>query len=308
MNVSRGRIDQRGASRRAFARGGASLGVGTLLAACGGGGGAKSVSPIEGVTPAGKVTYALWVASAEQGEMVNAQFRKFNEAHPKLQVEVVSTLGTGPYYEKVFSMLSGGTPPEVVTVDGRRMPEFVERGITQRLDGYLASDRELSPEAFVPGSFLEGYSVFKGTYHAVPNGPESPRVIFFNKRRFAEVGAPLPSALEGQGKWTWDAYVETTSRLSQGTPPDRSYGTRDYTLSLDHYSWIFSGGGTTLSDDFKRCVMDRPETMAALQFQADLMHKHRVAPVPGDSLGAGDRSSPAGWACSPAGYGRPRRF
>ena len=140
----------------------------------------------------------------------------------------------------------------------------------------------------MPGSFLEGYSVFKGAYHAIPGGPESPRIIFFNKRRFAEVGAPLPSTLEAQGRWTWEAYAETATRLSQGAPPARSYGTRDYLLSLDHYSWIFSGGGTTLSEDFKRCVMDRPETVAVLQLQADLLHKHRVAPVPGDALGAGD--------------------
>jgi multiple sugar transport system substrate-binding protein len=276
-----------GVSRRVVL-GGATGGAALLAAACGARATPGERSPVEGVTPGGKITWSFWAVSKEQADAALARIKDFHTQQPGIQVEAFYT-EWGVYREKITAMISAGNPPEVTQVDAYWMPWFVEKQLIQRLDPYIRGDRQFKLDAFLPGAFLEDHHVFKGTYYAVPNSAESPRVLFYNKQRFAEAGLTLPNTLEEQGRWTWEAYLDAATKLSKGTSPERYYGTRYYLgVTPEPHAWVTSNGGKTLSDDRKSFVGDMRETLEAWQFQADLIHRHRVAPPPGESLGAGD--------------------
>ena len=278
------------ASRRALmgaAAAAAASATGILAAACGvqDAGGPTSAGAVK---PSGKVTWSFWAVSQEQADGILAGIKQFQTEFPDVQVEA-SFVASAAYRDRMLSLVTAGTPPEVMQLQADMMPDYVAKGIVQRLDTFMKGDRTFKMDAYLPGGFMDRHQVFNGVPYGVPNQSESPRVLFYNKKRFAEEGIPLPSTLEQQGKWNWDAYQDAALRLSKGTSPDRSYGTREYMgVSPEQHSWVFLNGGKVLSDDLKTFVGDMPETTAAWQYQADLVLKHRAAPPPGENLGAGN--------------------
>lgn len=260
---------------------------GALLAAACGRAAPAEKSPA--VKAGGKITWSFWAVSQEQADGILARLKEFHGERPGIQVEAMYSSAGVPYREKILAMVTAGTPPEVMQVDSFFMPEFVSKGIVQKLDPYIKADKSFRLDSYLPGGFMDRHQVHNGVTYGMPNQSESPRVIFYNKQRFLESGLTIPNTLDDQGKWTWDAYLEAATRLSKGASPERFFGTREYLgVNAEQHSWVYLNGGKVLSDDLKSFVGDMPETMAAWQFQADLVLKHRVAPPPGENLGAGN--------------------
>lgn len=276
------------AATRRHMLGVATAAAGLLAAACGGQQGSTGTTPAGGAKPGGKITWSFWSANAEAVQSMLDQIKEFRVQNPTVEVEPVYTTSGQPYRDKVTAMITAGTPPDAMIVDAYWMPAFVESKMIQKLDPYLKADKSYKLDAFMPGAVLESHHVFKGVYYALPEAPESPRVLFYNGQRVVESGGADPNELEAQGKWTWESYADLATRMTKGQTPDRYFGTRDYLTSSAHWSFIASNGGKLLSDDLKTFVGDSPDTLAALQFQADLIHKLRVAPPPGENVGAGD--------------------
>jgi multiple sugar transport system substrate-binding protein len=245
-------------------------------------------SPLEGVKPGGKITWSFWAVSQEQADNTLARIAEFNQQNPHIQVEAL-WVSWGEYRSKIISLISAGTPPELTQVDAYDMPAFVEQQLIQPLDPYIKGDKSFNLDVFLPGAFLEDHHIFNGVYYSVPNGPESPRVLFYDRAKWLDAGLPLPNDLDTQGKWTWDSFLDALLRLSRGDGAARSFGiAAQLGVHPEPHSWIYSNGGKTLSDDRKTFIGDMAETVDALQFQADLIHKYNVAPRPGDDLGPGD--------------------
>lgn len=259
------------------------------LAACGGQPAPAERSAAADTKPGGKITWSFWTVSQEQADNALNRLKEFHAQNPTITVEALWT-PFGEYRTKVVSLVSAGTPPELMQADAYWMPDFVQRGLIQKLDTYMKGDRAFKLDDFLPGAFLENHHVFKGSHYGIPNGPESPKVLFYNKAKWAQNGLPLPNALDEQNKWTWDAFTEHLTKVSSGISPGRSYGiAAQLGVVPNPQSWILSNNGKTLSDDLKAFVgAENRETIEALQFQADLILKHKVAPPPGEDLGTGD--------------------
>jgi len=263
---------------------------GLLAAACGtaGGTGASERSPIEGVKPTGTINWSFWAVSQEQADNQLAQVKAFNAQQPDVKVEAIWVL-SGDYRSKIIALISAGTPPELTQVDAYDMSSFVAQKLIQRMDPYMKGDKTFKLDAFLPGAFLENHHIFGGAYYSVPNGPESPRVLFYNKAKWKDAGLPLPNQLDEQGKWTWDAFVDHMSRVTQTAGANKNWGiAAQLGVNPEPHSWISSNNGKTMSDDLKTFVGDTKDTIDALQFQADLIHRHKVAPTPSDDVGSGD--------------------
>src|SRR5689334_7398717 len=130
----------RAATRRTVFRAAAlaAAGAPALAAACtaGGAGGAAERSPAEGQQPGGKITWSFWAVSQEQADNALARLQEFKARNPGIQVDAYYT-AFDVYREKIVSMVSAGTPPEVTQVDAYWMPGFVQQGTIQRLDAYI---------------------------------------------------------------------------------------------------------------------------------------------------------------------------
>jgi multiple sugar transport system substrate-binding protein len=260
-------------------------------AACAGPAGPAERSPIEGVQPAGRITWMVPTPGAVQMDNMLNGMKRYEAGNPGVQVETLyPEFGPGgaTYREKAVSMISAGSPPELLFVDAYWAAGWVAQKMLQPLTGYIKGDKTFRLDAYLDGTHLEDHHIFKGVYYGLTHNPESPRVLYYNRTKWLENGLPLPNALDQQGRWTWDAMLEHLTRISKGAPPARSYGIlAQLGVVPEPHTWIFSNGGKTLADDKLSFVGDMKETVEALQFQADLIHKHQVAPKPTDDLGPG---------------------
>jgi ABC-type glycerol-3-phosphate transport system substrate-binding protein len=266
------------------------VGSAACAAACGAqtGGVTTERSPLEGVKPAGSISWSFWAVSQEQADNQLNRVKDFNAANPGIQVEAIWLLNAD-YRSKIISLISAGTPPEVTQVDAYDMPAFVSQRLLQRMEPYMKGDKAFKLDSFVPGAFLDNHHVFGGAYYAVPNSAESPRVLFYNKAKWAEAGLPLPNQLEERNQWHWDAFVQHMTKVTTGGAQKNWGIAAQLGVHPEPHSWISSNGGKTLSDDVKTFVgADNREAIEALTYQADLIHKHKVAPPPGEDLGPGD--------------------
>jgi ABC-type glycerol-3-phosphate transport system substrate-binding protein len=281
----------RALTRRTVAGGLAGMGGLAFAAACGaGGGGTTDKSPIEGLKPGGTISWSFWAVSQEQADNTLARVKDFNSQNPGTKVEAIFGPSGAPYKQKIISLMSAGTPPECMQVDAYWMPEFVKQGLLQSMDAYIKADKTFKLDAFLPNSFMENHHVFGGKYFAVPNGAESPRVMFYNSLRWQENGLPLPNDLEAQGRWTWDIFLQHMTKFTQTVGGNKNWGINaQLGVGPEAHSWVSSNGGRSVSDDMKTFVgADNKDTIAALEFQADLIHKHQVSWKPGEDLGPGD--------------------
>jgi multiple sugar transport system substrate-binding protein len=100
---------------------------------------------------------------------------------------------------------------------------------------------------------------------------------------FKEAGLATPMELSDQGQWSWDTYLDVALQLSKGGGTEKVFGTPSYAVNAWRYVFVHSNGGRILNEDRSQCVISMPETMQALQFQFDILHKHKAAPLPEES-------------------------
>jgi ABC-type glycerol-3-phosphate transport system substrate-binding protein len=104
-------------------------------------------------------------------------------------------------------------------------------------------------------------------------------VLVYNKSLLDQLGVTVPDRLEKDGKWNWDAYVGTLRGLTRGSAgaPDRTVGLQNISTNLDWIcAWIWQNGGDVFSKDAKKCVINEPPAVEALQWYADLYLRYQA--------------------------------
>jgi multiple sugar transport system substrate-binding protein len=91
---------------------------------------------------------------------------------------------------------------------------------------------------------------------------------FYNKAMFDDAGLQPPK--------TWDDLLAIAQELTG----DGVYGIALNQDSSYAWSWMLQNGVRYYDPDSQELMTPRDAAVEALQFQADLVHKHKVAPVP----------------------------
>lgn len=92
---------------------------------------------------------------------------------------------------------------------------------------------------------------------------------------FDEAGVRYPD-----GEWTWKDFVEIARKLTQDLNGDGRIDRFGFCMDYWYgplFTWVWSNGGTLISPDGKRVVLDVP-AVEALQFVADLSNRYGVSP------------------------------
>lgn len=125
---------------------------------------------------------------------------------------------------------------------------------------------------------------WKGKYFGVPF--MGIRVAYFNRAMVNQLGGRVPPASWRDSSWTWGAFLEICKRAKQQGGrwgADLGPGRRDW------QPWVWSNDGDLFNADGTTTVLDQPPAVEAIQFLADLIHRHRVAPTAGELQGQGGR-------------------
>ena len=252
-------------------------GASGLLAACAGAGGDPAPKPNTALRPDVTVPFLQTSGQAEQG-MVNQVVDKWKAKNPRgPQVEVV--ISTGDVVEKFTTMLAGGTPPALVSMDSTQGVRFSDQGEMTPLDDYIKRDK-YDLNDYIPVS-LDQYR-WKGKLYALLRD-FSHQALWVNTDMFAKEGIAVPTVdySTTTGGWTFDQFIDATRRLtkSDGGPRATQYGFFVTTALVGGFGQFAWANGAELFDkDYKKCLADDERVVEALQTMLDMRFKHRVAP------------------------------
>jgi multiple sugar transport system substrate-binding protein len=259
-------------SRRTILTHSASLAV---LSACG----TSAATPSAGGS-AGKKTGTVVVHSragtADHSAFQQTRIPLFKEQFPAIEVRYEDIPGD-QIRTKLLVMAAGGSIGDLAwngTFVGSH--ELLAKGVFQPVERYIKADK-FDTKPYLSAS-LDAQK-FQGQIHGLPFiGHYGCNAIYYNQDLLAKAGVQPPPA---DANWTADNLLDMSKRVvsaGAGFGFEPSVGIQECGVA-----WLRTFGGELLSTDGKKSLIDSPESVAALQWMADTVHKHHVAPDFADS-------------------------
>ncbi len=230
--------------------------------------------------PSGRpgVTTIRWATDPNPARTV--QVAEFERMHPDIHVEVDSGDNS-----RLVIQCATGVGPDVMDMSETTMQSMAEAGVLLDLTD-LARAGGFSPEATYPA--IRPALMVNGRQYSFPCNVYAP-VILYNKRIFDDHHAPYPKP-----GWTWDDFT-AAGRAVVASPGDSgkkhlglvTLGAQGFFSDL-----LVSRGGRYFSADGRRCILDSPESLAAIRQYYDLMYRDGIIPPPSEAAAL---SGQGGW-------------
>jgi multiple sugar transport system substrate-binding protein len=210
------------------------------------------------------------IRCADNNPVRQAQVDQYAKAHPEINL-VLDPEGNA--VEKIIVESVGGEGPDVYdSFDPTQLSAFVRAGIAEDLTDRLKADgfdliKEVYPSA------LENMT-YDGRIYGLPTNLDT-NAIWVNEDLLKEVGEPVH-----KGPWTWKEFIPLAQKLTKRTPDGKPL---QYGFYFDWWNWshfFFGFGATPFTQDGRRCVVDSPQAIAAVQLMQDLVYKYKVSPTP----------------------------
>lgn len=217
-----------GPRRRTVLAGG--LASSMLLAACG--------PSSRSAETSNEVSFMFWGPAFYQeftGEMVDA----FAADKPEVDVSLQPSEWDG-YWDKLATQVAGGTPPDVINMDGKYIAEYSGRGVLADLESLEGLDLSGLDSADLDAGRVDGVLTGLST-------GSNAWVVVANPALFEKAGVELPD----DTTWTWEDFAEIATAISDsgvatGMTGGASYA--DLTIFLRQKGedlWAADGMGCT---------------------------------------------------------------
>ncbi|BDG34299.1 MULTISPECIES: ABC transporter substrate-binding protein [Anoxybacillaceae] len=213
----------------------------------------------------------IWNNNPEGTKLENEIFRAFEKENPGIKVKTVYA----PYdkfNDKFLTMSAGGDQPDLVWIQPAAFGQFVAKGLLMDLTDRV--EKEINKDEFLP-NVLELGQVNGKQYALIRDA--SAFQMGYNKDLFDKAGVPYP-----KDDWTWEDFLEAAKKLTKvENGKIVQFGIENfYTNEL-----LVENGGGFVSPDGKKVIIDSPESIEAIQFGRDLIHKYHVQPTSAQSQG-----------------------
>ncbi|MGW5156502.1 ABC transporter substrate-binding protein [Nonomuraea wenchangensis] len=193
---------------------------------------------------------------------VIAEFEQANKVKVNLQKYQWPDLRT-----RLLADFASGTVPDLVEEPGGWVQEFAISGNARSLQDFV--DRDGQAMGF-PADW-QPVTVERNSYQGKVYGVQlhlTCNTLLCNRAMLREAGLEPPA--------TWEEFLAAARKLTK----DGVYGValnQDFTYV---WPWLIQAGVTPYDPATGEIMGPREAAVEALQFQADLVHKHKVAPVP----------------------------
>ena len=219
------------------------------------------------IAPKEPVTITFW--SFGDTSYFEGLIEEFSKEHSHITVEFITGFR---------GFRSNLEEADVFLATQNQLQFLRETEFPMSLNALISEDEDFDLNNFYRGG-VDALSV-EGQRWGVPLGADM-TVMLYNKRLFDERGVPYPEV-----GWTWNDFLERAIALSD---PDRgqfgyayhemgNYGVVETMVMM--YQW-----GGQLFDDLQaptKMTINEPRNVMAMQFYADLLHKHHVSPQYGE--------------------------
>lgn len=255
------------------------------LAACGAGiqSGAVDAAPAAQLKKGARIVWAIDDGTTRT-PLREEQIKMFSAKFPDITFEKI-TGATGA--EKLVSMFAADTPPDMFRQEGPGLGYFASRKQISSLDPFIKRDKyDLSD--FFPTSWLQW--TWKGLRYGVPF--QGIRNIYYNRALATQINVKFPNTWKDPN-WTFETFLDAAKKvtIAQGTSAIRWGAAEIYTIRRQWSPWVWGNGGELFNEDGTKILLDQPPAMEAIQFIADLIHKHRVMPTPDELKAQGGQAA-----------------
>ncbi|MFM9873072.1 MAG: extracellular solute-binding protein [Fimbriimonadaceae bacterium] len=201
--------------------------------------------------------------------------RQFERENPDIEVKLLS-MGAGQMNpQKLMTAIVGGAPPDVIQQDRFTISDWASRGAFRSLDDLIARDKDSDPrcptaDQYYPAAWNE--AIYDGKLYGIPIGADD-RVLYYNPTVFKEKAAELRAAgLDPERPpRTWSetlAYSKVLTIMN----PDGTIKRAGF-IPNEGNSWLymfaFQNNADFMSADGKKCTLNSPAAVEALQFMKD---------------------------------------
>ncbi|MYJ79716.1 MAG: extracellular solute-binding protein, partial [Caldilineaceae bacterium SB0670_bin_27] len=252
--------------------------AGVALAACA----APSAAPDAGgdSAPAMEPVTVIATTSMPVNTFDNALERSM-ERIPNIAMEVnANGWGEGGwdgYSDTLLTRIAGGEQIDVIMIAIEGLRLLTAKNVLVALDDFLAADEPANDilQNDVHVTLREMLQV-DGKQYEYPFSWNN-MVMYYNTAVFEEEGLDPPST-----DWTWDDFLQTCVSVANvtGGADDRFaysfWGAGMFGMS----AWYFNNDVSPMSDDWMDSNLLDPKVAETVQFLADLILEHRVAPNP----------------------------
>ncbi|MDD5369800.1 MAG: sugar ABC transporter substrate-binding protein [Anaerolineaceae bacterium] len=181
------------------------------------------------------------------------------------------------YADKIVTQLAGGEQLDVLDVAIEGLPLMGSKDVLVDLKPFLEADpttanmvkNDISP-------VLTDMLTYKGKLLEIPFSWNN-MVLYYNTKIMADAGIKVPLHM------TWDEFLSIAKQVAnvKGTAQDRYAYNFWPSGTFGWDSWLYMNGGQGyLTDDLRDSNLNSPQVAETIQFMADLILKHKVAPNP----------------------------
>ncbi|MCB0063867.1 MAG: extracellular solute-binding protein, partial [Caldilineaceae bacterium] len=185
--------------------------------------------------------------------------------------------GWDGYSDTLLTRIAGGEQIDVIMIAIEGLGLLSAKNVLVPLDEFLAADPEAQEvlENDVHVTLREMLQV-NGQQMEYPFSWNN-MVTYYNTAIFEEEGLEPPSA-----DWSWEDFLETSTKLSRvsGGADDRYAYSFWGSGMFGMCAWFFNNDTSPLTADWSASNLLDPKVAETVQFLADLILEHKVAPNP----------------------------
>ncbi len=259
------------------------------------GGGAAALLPLSAAASPGRGPSRAPVRAQELAEAEITFFFGANPAEAETrqkvvdafmakfpQITVKTQIAEGDAIVELQTMAAGGSTPDVMMAWELSYSGLGERGMYADLNAFLLEDTEFKAvvDAEMVPSLLQMFQ-WNGAQYVLPE-QYAGVFLYYNKDLFEAAGVAPPPADWNDTTWTYDKVLETAQALTVGDGDRVSqYGFVDgWWPPLSAMVWGTGNGGNWFDTYVNptASTLSDPKMIDAVQWYADLVHVHNVAP------------------------------
>jgi len=234
----------------------------------------KQVEKVVTATPEPKEPVTISVMTflaADTPEVEKKIMAEFEKENPGYKVEL-QFVPYGEYFTKLQTLIAGGTPPDVASLNMENVQSFAALGTLVNLDPYVQMDSYDLGQYYPATVQMHSYQAH---LYGLP-ASFSTVVLFYNKKLFDEAEVAYPDS-----GWDWDKLIEVGKKLTKDTDGD---GRTDQ-FGYDRAWWplyLWLNGADLFNEDETRCTLSDPAAVEGIQKMMDLWMVDEIAPTPAD--------------------------
>ncbi len=214
------------------------------------------VAPAANTASAEEVTITVWDYYGE-ATPIKPLIEPFQASHPNIKINY-EAYDWDTTQQKLDIVLTGGTPPDVTTVDMTWIPKYASLGAFADLKALSGGSLNGVPwaDAYTSGA-LKAITFNDQIIAALYDFDTY--ALYYRSDLFEQKGIAVPT--------TWDELMAAAKALHEA---DKYY----YEFDADTFhgsQWIYENGGTLLSADNKTVVFNSPEAVDAITFNDSLL-------------------------------------